>query len=292
MELKTIQNRFAEALIAADEKAIETKPAKDNEYGKNAKYIKDTKDIKNPKTAEYNVKRIATYQNNYYGSLTKTLANRYPVTERLLGSAYFKKLARNYINTYPSATYDLNLYGRDFSEFILELQQNSQHELNPLGYLADIVDFESKIYQVLFGPNSKAFDFNAFANVSPNSYESLIFELTENYQMISSEFPLDTIWEMHQSLEIKTDIDLSQRSLENYSILVWRSDSDSDLELRMLRLNPFQKKLIGYLEQGLSMKFWYEDLDLSADADKDKEGLSLALVEFIRLGCIRGFLNR
>lgn len=221
------------------------------------------------------------YQNNYLGSLIKTLANIYPVTERLLGKSYFKKLAKRYIAHHPSHSNNLNDYGSEFSRFIFELQMNPDNELADLSYLPEVANFEFAIHRILLGSDNPVFDFHQFAQISPEKQGDIILRLSENRQCLSSFFPLDKIWEMNQRDEALTSesLDLSLTPIEPYFFMLWRKD----FELSVLRLNPIQHKLIQGMEQSLTLKQFYE---LNSGHDTE---IHLALPEFIRLGCIVGF---
>jgi len=140
---------------------------------------------------QHKVERLKVYQNNYYATLIKTLANIYPVTARLLGKTYFGILARNFMALYPSQTRNLNEYGFELPQFILSLQANPDHEMVNLPYLGEVANFELAVHRILFSVSNSLFDFQAFTKVGIARQGTLIFKLAENSACLFSQFPLD-----------------------------------------------------------------------------------------------------
>ena len=81
--------------------------------------------------------RFAVYRNNVQGSLINALEDSYPVVEQLVGQAFFKAMARTYIERQPPSTPQLNDYGEGFAEFIDDFAPAAS-----LPYLGDIARLE------------------------------------------------------------------------------------------------------------------------------------------------------
>lgn len=87
-----------------------------------------------PEEAE---RRFAVYRNNVAHGLSRALAARFPVIERLLGEEYFAALARAYLAASPPHTPQLYLWGDDFAAFLAAFPP-----LRPLPYLPDVARLE------------------------------------------------------------------------------------------------------------------------------------------------------
>ena len=60
--------------------------------------------------------RLAIYRQTIFHSLHNALSTSYPVIGRLVGTEFFRFLAKQYIQQYPSVSGDLNRYGDAFSQ--------------------------------------------------------------------------------------------------------------------------------------------------------------------------------
>jgi hypothetical protein len=64
------------------------------------------------------VQRFAVYRNNVVVSLVDALADTYPVTQALVGTAFFRAMARLFVLAQPPRSPVLACYGNGFAEFI------------------------------------------------------------------------------------------------------------------------------------------------------------------------------
>lgn len=81
--------------------------------------------------------RFAVYRNNVAHSLTRALARRFPVVERLVGAEFFTAMARLYIEADPPASPRLFLWGEGFARFLQDFPP-----LRSLPYLPDVSRLE------------------------------------------------------------------------------------------------------------------------------------------------------
>lgn len=82
--------------------------------------------------------RFAVYRNNMAHSLSRALAARYPVIERLLGEAYFTALAAVYLRDHPPRSPVLIDFGAEFPDFLAAFPP-----LGALPYLRDVARIEA-----------------------------------------------------------------------------------------------------------------------------------------------------
>ena len=82
--------------------------------------------------------RFAVYRNNVAHSLSRALAARYPVIERLLGEEYFTALAAVYLRDHPPRSAVLIDFGAEFPDFLAAFPP-----LGALPYLRDVARIEA-----------------------------------------------------------------------------------------------------------------------------------------------------
>jgi len=83
-------------------------------------------------------RRFAVYRNNVVHSLTRALAARYPVIERLLGAEYFAALAGVFLHDHPPRSPVLIAFGAEFPDFLAAFPP-----LAELPYLRDVARIEA-----------------------------------------------------------------------------------------------------------------------------------------------------
>ncbi len=82
-------------------------------------------------------RRFAVYRNNVAHSLTRALARRFPVVERLVGEAFFTATARLYLEVEPPASPQIFLWGEGFARFLAGFSP-----ARSLPYLPDVARLE------------------------------------------------------------------------------------------------------------------------------------------------------
>lgn len=141
MDFETAQTAFADALLHAG------RPVPDGIVNARGK----------PDAA-----RFAVYRNNVFVGLTKALAQRFPVTERLVGSEFFVAMARAYAQDHKPASPLIMNYGDDFPDFIIAFEP-----AGALAYLPDIARLEAAWTDAYHAADSVAFDLAALKAVRP-----------------------------------------------------------------------------------------------------------------------------
>jgi hypothetical protein len=80
---------------------------------------------------------IQIYRNQYFLSLSESLAKSYSCVKRLVGEDFFNKIAKDFIITHPSKTGNIIDYGDEFSNFI-----KLSPDCKTVPYLVDVAKFE------------------------------------------------------------------------------------------------------------------------------------------------------
>jgi hypothetical protein len=96
-------------------------------------------------------RRFAVYRNNVAHSLTRALATRFPVIERLLGAQFFAALAREFLTAHPPASPMLFRWGEAFPGFLQAFSAAGR-----LPYLPDVARLEWLRGEAYHAPDAPA----------------------------------------------------------------------------------------------------------------------------------------
>ncbi len=212
--------------------------------------------------------QIAVYQNNVRGALQSCLAQIYPVCRTILGKGYFEQLAKGYIQKYPSRHSNLNNYGEEFSDFVLQ-QCQQQSELAEFAYLSDLVQLEWRYHQVYYAQSSPQFDFDAFAKLTEPQQAHSTFQLAPCFQFMASDYPILSIWRLNQTA-VLSDQNVALNA-ENMGIFRRQN------RIEVFTLEPFVLKAVSLIQAGETLKAMVQ------------AGLDSYLPEFIQQGWIVGY---
>ncbi len=179
MDLAASQTAFADALLHAD------RPVPDG--------ITTAR-------GEADAARFAVYRNNVFVGLTKALAQRFPVTERLVGTQFFVAMARAYAQDHKPASPLIIEYGGDFPDFIASFQPASK-----LAYLPDVARIEAAWMRAYHAADATPLDLAVLAAVAPERLADLRLVAHPSTGLIRSGYPVGSIWSAHQ-LETVTPI--------------------------------------------------------------------------------------
>jgi hypothetical protein len=136
---------------------------------------------------------LAVYRNNYFGNLHDTLAYAYPVIEQLVGKEFFRLLARQFIETHPSADGNLHHYGAQMAGFIATFEPAQS-----LVYLSDVAALEWACHCAYFAEDDATLDIRSLSKVPAGRYADLVLRTHPACHVVCSRYPITAIWQAHQ----------------------------------------------------------------------------------------------
>ncbi|MBX9778534.1 MAG: DNA-binding domain-containing protein [Xanthobacteraceae bacterium] len=139
-------------------------------------------------------RRFDIHRNRIATNLVQTLAERYPVTRRLIGPESFAAMAQLYTVHNPPRSPVLLDYGDTFPLFIRSLGRFPSIE-----YLADISDLELSLSRAYHAADAAPVSVDAFAQLSPDFLEDLVLSFHPSASLVASRFPIVSIWEAYRS---------------------------------------------------------------------------------------------
>lgn len=136
-------------------------------------------------------KNLIIYQNNLITHFVNALKYTYPLTEKLLGEEAFKALARDYIDSYPSTSGNLNDYGEYFAYFIAQYQGAAN-----LVYLPEVAAFEWACHLIMQAADNAPLDPACLEPFTEEDKNNLRFQLHPASYLMACQYPLFKIIEL------------------------------------------------------------------------------------------------
>ncbi len=136
--------------------------------------------------------RYDVYRNNVMISLRRALASRFPVTERIVGEAFFAAMADSFIRLHPPRSPLLFRYGDELAGFAADFPPAAA-----LPYLPDVIRLESAGGRAYHAADIAPLDPARLSEVPPGRLPGLRFALHPSVSVIRSAYPVVTIWAMN-----------------------------------------------------------------------------------------------
>lgn len=146
--------------------------------------------------------RLNIYRNNVFGGFLSILSTIFPVTKKILKED-FLIYANNYQKKYFSVSGNLNEYGEFFPKLF------KKHKIK---YLYELAKLEIIYYRSYFAADAKcAFNLEKFKKIAPQDLMNLSFTLHPSCILISSKFPLYSIWNGKKPKALKPEYIVVER---------------------------------------------------------------------------------
>jgi hypothetical protein len=209
--------------------------------------------------------RFAVYRNNVHVSLIDALADRFAVTQALVGEEFFRAMAREFVFGHKPADPVLAAYGDDIPEFI-----ESHEPAATLPFLADVARLERDWSRAWAAADETALDRRGLASISAPQLAAARIRPHPAAYLIRSPWPVADLWQAHQQREP----DLSSIKWQPQNVLITRPE----LEIRLQQLETGVSVVALALLQGESIT--------QAAARTEGIDIGAALALFIDCGMI------
>lgn len=164
-------------------------------------------------------RRFNVYRNNVVTGQVSTLCDAYPATARLVGEAFFRAMAREYVRAHVPTSPMMFDYGADFPAFI-----DVFPEARELPYLGDVARIERAWVEAYHAPEAPPLSGLGLRDVLAGSDpRSLTLQLHPSMRVLRSLFPALSIWEMNTGSSHERSIGLDDGVEE---MVVVRPDAD------------------------------------------------------------------
>jgi hypothetical protein len=171
-------------------------------------------------------RRLQVYRNNLFEIRIAALGAVYPVIERLVGTAFFRCMARAYIQVYPSRSSDLHEFGGRLPDFLRDYIPAEM-----FSYLVDVAELEWACHRAYHGVWLPAIDVTGLARLSPADPAESRLQIQPSVTVIRSRFPLLRIWRANQP---QTADDDGPISLDEGGVQLLVMQRDLEVEFLLL----------------------------------------------------------
>jgi hypothetical protein len=137
--------------------------------------------------------RLAIYRHHVTDSLTRVLADTFPVVCRLVDARFFAYAADRYLRAEPPRTPCLFEYGATFPDFLATFGP-CRH----LAYLPDVARLEWAINVACHADDAPPLDPAALAAVPETGAARLRFRMHPSVVYLGTSWPVDRIWAAHR----------------------------------------------------------------------------------------------
>lgn len=185
-------------------------------------------------------RRFAVYRNNVAHGLSRALAARFPVIERLVGAEFFAALARAYCAAHPPHSPQLFLWGDDFAAFLATFPP-----LRSLPYLPDVARLEWARGLAYHAADAAPAGPEALA-AAAKAPGALHLRFHPSVQLLRARHAAVTIWAANQPGAQPQEID----AMRPEAALVLRDRADV---VQVLPLTPAEAEVSAALLRGLPL---------------------------------------
>ena len=211
-------------------------------------------------------KRFAVYRNNVVAGLGKALESRFPVTLRLVGEEFFRRMARAFIEVNRPRSPLIAEYGDELPAFIEGFAAAAS-----VPYLADVARLEALWSRAYHAADSAALSVDTLATLPADKLAEARLAPHPSAAILSSDRPVGSIWAAHQEAEVRP---IGHSGAE--TVLVVRPDADVTVHILPANDIAFARALLGGAALGDAAETAY-----AADGSFD---FGSALVGLVGLG--------
>jgi len=183
-----------------------------------------------------------------------------------VGDEFFQHVAREYIQQYPAHDGNVHEFGHVFSEFLASFPG-----ANTLAYLPDVARLEWAHHQVFHASELAVLNIQALASLENLTSESLRFQVSKCCRLLSSVYPVLSIWQANQAGNENQTVDLEEGSVQ---FVVVRKG----LDVEFRPLNEAFFSLLLALSKGKTFAGACEEA-LRFDVDSDVGAMLKSLIE-------------
>jgi hypothetical protein len=137
-------------------------------------------------------RRFAVHRNNVVSGLVKALEGRFPAVVKIVGREFFAAMARAFVVERPPCSPLLARFGDTFADFIAAFEPAGE-----LPYLPDVARLEAARTRAYHAADVTPVGAKELAALGIQVAGGLRFALHPSLEIVRSEHPIVTIWEMN-----------------------------------------------------------------------------------------------
>jgi hypothetical protein len=195
------------------------------------------------------VERFEIYRSGYHARLVECLLDDYPVLAAMLdrdSDGQFAALCRAYVDRHPSASPNLNGFGRHMSAFCREVKLEYFPGFAALGHFAsDLAALEWALVEVLHAETAPPLDIAELQALPPEAWAGARFIRSDALRLFRFDYPVNAVFIANRIDEIVPDVPAPSPN----AVAVYRKD----MQLWRMDLTPAMMGVLEPLVQGKSL---------------------------------------
>ena len=164
--------------------------------------------------------RFGVYRNNVFASLVSVLSARYPAAAALLGEAFFRAMAVEFVRTHPPETPVMLEYGARFPAFAAGFEPAADYP-----YVADVARLEWAAHEATHAADAEAAEISALHAIDPARLATAVLTPHPAARLVRSPYPVHSIWRASSGDSSRAAMEFSGPEY----VLVTRPDLDTAL---------------------------------------------------------------
>lgn len=193
--------------------------------------------------------RFDIYRSGYHARLIECLLDDYPVLAAMLdrdGDGQFAALCRAYVDRHPSASPNLNGFGRHMASFCREVALEAFPGFAAVGpFASDLAALEWALVEVLHAETAPPLDIAALQALPPESWASARFIASDALRLLRFAYPVNAVFIANRIDEIVPEVPAPSPN----AVAVYRKD----MQLWRMDLTPAMMAVVEPLLQGKSL---------------------------------------
>jgi len=194
--------------------------------------------------------RFEIYRSGYRARLVECLLDDYPVLAAMLGEEAFDALCRAYIDRHPSASPNLNGYGRHMASFCLEVRLDGDRgQADSFAALrvfaSELATLEWALVEVLHAECAPPLEVAALQAMPPDAWARARFIRSDAVRLFRFEYPVNAVFIANRIDEVVPEVPARSPN----AIAVYRKD----MQLWRMDLTPAMMGVVEPLLQGKSL---------------------------------------
>jgi hypothetical protein len=220
-------------------------------------------------------KRFNVYRNNVFVSLSEAIRSKFPVVERLLGTEFAGAMARVYVEKNLPTSPVMLTYGATYPDFLKTFEPVAHHS-----YMPDLAHLEWLRIESYHAADSSPIDIKRLGTISPEALGDVRFTLHPSLRLITSVYPILSIWHTNTHDEEVKAIDVNAGGQD---ALIIRPE----LEVLITPLEAGEYMFMTSLVRGETL----DDASTIAQETCDDFSLDKVLVKLFHVGAVVGLAS-
>lgn len=219
--------------------------------------------------------RLGIYADAYRLRIIEALANSYPILKALLGDDLFEKVARSYIDKFPSTYRNMRWVGDKMSEHL-------QTSFPQYPIAAQMATFEWALGLAFDAEDTPILSLQDLAEIPPKNWADLRFKFHPSMQLLNLNYNVLRVWQALNAEETPPKV-----AQINEPCVVWRKHLNSHYR----SLDAAEYAAIQFVNSGATFGELCEKLQENANEEQATIQAAQYLAGWIEANCIESCMQ-